>query len=94
MSMKEINEIRSQIGDLRARITSAQSRLADACMKHNGVKIGDRIRVISPRGDFLADVSAWNTISSGSGRPVALRVSKNGKSGATSAGYIAEWVKV
>lgn len=84
--MKEINEIKSQIGQLQVKLSEAQKRLEDAGMRHIGLKCGDRIEV---DGIGIVEVTgvAFPPFRV-SPRPEGLKVKKNGRVGKQSAGYI------
>jgi hypothetical protein len=96
MSMKEINEIRSKVVALRAKLADSTRSLEVACMEHNDIAVGDRILVMWEMGDFIAEVDAWTPGVNGSGRPIATRVPEPGTihSLGPHIGYIDKWVKV
>ena len=87
--MKEINEIRSQIGQLKSKIRDAEARLEDAGLRHLGLSRGDIIK--TPRGLVCVTgcVAGWSSAP----RPEGVKVKKDGTAGAQSAGYIREWTK-
>jgi len=89
--MKEVNEIRSQIGDLCANIREAEKRLVQAGLRQLGLKIGDRIKT----GNTVVEITGCET-RDGDPRPTGVKVKKDGTAGAQSAGYIyrKDWVKL
>ena len=86
--MKEVNEIRSQIGQLRAKIRDAEARLEDAGLRHLGLSRGD---VIQTQRGLVAVTGCSAT--RGDPRPEGVKVKKDGTPGGQSAGYILEWRK-
>lgn len=89
--MKEINEIRSQIGTLKAKLRNANDRLREAGLRHIGLKIGDRIEV---KGKFVAEVTSCDVWPHGIW-PVGVKVKKDGTVGHQSAGFIGDnWRKL
>ena len=94
MSWKEVLEIRSQIGQLEAKMRDAMKRLDEAALRHMGLCIGDRIIVIRHRESFECAVTGVaDAAYSNKPRPSAIRVKKDGTVGTQSAGYIDEWRK-
>jgi hypothetical protein len=91
INMKEIKEIRSQIGQLQQKLRDARKRLEQEALKGLGLSVGDRIK--TPRG--LVEVTGCevfsNTISL-----YGVEVKKDGTTGTQSAGYIGpdEWERV
>jgi hypothetical protein len=91
MDLKEVNEIRSQIGQLRAKIQDAEDRLESAALKALGLSVNDRIFVRNRYGiDALIEVRGC-TSSWGTPRPEGVKVKKDGTAGVSSAGYIDNW---
>lgn len=91
--MKEINEIRSQIGQLEQKLTEAKARLSEAGLRHLGLSVGDVIIAhVGSKRECLASVTGCN-VSWGEPRVEAIKVKKDGTVGGVSAGYICEWAK-
>ena len=92
--MKEVMEIRSQIGQIRKKLQDARARLADAALREIGLQIGDRI-IVDRRGVDVecsvsgVEVSEYN----GDPKPLAVIVKKDGTSGVQSVGYFRGWRK-
>jgi hypothetical protein len=87
MSMKEINAIKSEIGQLEAKQRDAKIRLRDASLRYMGLEIGDRILVVKRGKEIECAVSGVYT-SLGEPRVEATRVKANGEIGSQSAGWI------
>lgn len=88
--MKEVNEIRSQIGTLQAKIVEAKKRLEEAGLRKLGLSIGDRITT----NKGLVEVTGCDA-ARGYPRPLGVKVKKDGTAGEQSAGRIGsdEWTK-
>ena len=93
MNMEEVNEIRSQIGQLRARMMDAQSRLEDAGLRAIGLKHGDRIEAKCGRWNGFVMVTGCMA-SYGTPRPTGVKIKADGTPGQASAGYIKAWEKI
>ena len=86
INMKEINEIRSQIGQLKQKLKDAQMRLEQAGLKAIGLSVGDRIKTKKSVIEVIGcEVSTWSDP-----RPIGLKVKKDGTTGAQSAGWLSE----
>lgn len=90
INMKEINEIKSQMGQLRQKLTAAKKRLEQAGLKALGLSVGDVIK--TKKG--LVHVTGCEAVSHWVW-PVGLKVKKDGTVGQQSAGHIGdEWERV
>jgi hypothetical protein len=89
-NMKEISEIKSQIGTLNAKLRDANERLCAAWLKHHGLSVGDRIMVHDHKKPFEAEISRCNEY----GRLLGVKVKSDGSAGLQSAGYIGKWDKL
>jgi hypothetical protein len=94
MSMKEINAIKSEIGQLEAKRWDAKIRIRDAALRYMGLEIGDRILVVKRGKEIECAVQGAFTNMSEPGVE-AIRVKANGEIGYQSAGWIGhgEWRK-
>jgi len=92
INMKEINEIRSQIGQLERKLRDARKRLEKAGLKVLGISVGDRIK--TPKG--LAEVTGCEVSTFSDPRPTGLKVKKDGTTGEQSIGYVfrKDWERV
>ena len=86
MSMKQVNEIRSQIGQLRQKQQEAEARLVIAGLAAIGLSIGDRITTRKGVVEVSGCEASW-----GKPRPTGFKVKANGEAGSVSAGYIDQW---
>jgi hypothetical protein len=91
--MKEINEIRSQIGQLQQKISEAEKRLEQAGLKHLGLAVGDVIVAhVGSNRECMASVTGCKA-TYGAPRVEAVKIKKDGTVSQISAGYISEWSK-
>lgn len=90
--MKEINQIRSEIGTLRKKLADAQFRLEQAGLRHLGLSVGDVIEVKTRRGWLDVSVTGCNA-KFGEPNPLGVKMKKDGTVGSQSAGYISTWRK-
>lgn len=92
MDMKEINQIRSQIGQLDSKMADAKARLEAAGLRALGLELGSRIICEERNKEQLAEVTGCEA-SYGTPRPKAVKVKKDGTTSSVSAGYIGKWRK-
>lgn len=93
MDLKEVNEIRSQIGQLESKMREARARLEQAGLKALGLCVGDRIEHSGRGSEMIAEVTGCE-VNWGEPRPTGKKVKKDGSVSSISAGYISEWRKV
>jgi formylmethanofuran dehydrogenase subunit D len=94
MSIKEMKEIRSQIGQLEAKKRDALKRLNEAALRHLGLSIGDRI-IVTTRGveDECSVTGVNGAAYSDNPTPIAVKIKKDGTVGTQSPGYCRVWRK-
>ena len=94
MSVKEMKEIRSQIGQLEAKKRDALDRLDEAALRHLGLSIGDRI-IVTTRGVMVecSVTGVKGAAYSDNPWPIVVKIKKDGTVGAQSLGYYREWRK-
>lgn len=93
MDMKELNEIRSQIGLLRRKIREAEAQLEEAGLRAMGLKRGDVIRASNGRQTMLISVTGCR-VGHLEPRPLGVKIKADGTPGQVSAGHIDQWEKV
>jgi hypothetical protein len=92
--MKEIYEIRSQIEQLKQKISEAEKRLEDAGLRHLGLSIGDIIVAhVGTKRECLASVKGCVARWGNTPRVEAFKIKKDGTVSEISAGHISEWAK-
>lgn len=89
MANPEVEEIKSQIGQLQSKLKSAQLRLKDAQFRATGLSVGQVIMVQSHSGidTYMISVTGWGDYNCVGG----VKIKKDGTAGKQSAGYIPKW---
>ena len=89
MGNAEINEIKSQIGQIQGKLADAKDRLRDAQFRATGLTVGQIVMKTSwhsGKDECLVCVKGWGNFGVDS-----VKIKKDGTAGKQSAGYMKKW---